>query len=125
MTITAKSTPTKHCPRCRTHRDPTWFSADYRRPMDGPAGANPCSRAAWRERVWRIGQEEFERILQRQGGRCAICQVPLDTGSHRSTHGIRVDRAPDGKVRGFVCAGCRTGLRGFRGDVGRLRRAVG
>ncbi len=125
MTITAQNTPTKRCPRCRTHRDPTWFSSDYNRPDGRACWCKPCSRAAWRERVWGIGQEEFERILSAQQGRCAICQVPLDTGSHRSTHGIRVDRTPDGKVRGFLCTECRTGLRGFRGDVERLRRAVG
>jgi hypothetical protein len=131
MTITEKShptKPTKRCPRCRTHRDPSWFSADYNRPDGRACWCKPCSRAAWRERKWGIGEEEFRQILQRQDGRCGICGERLEVdhaGSHRTTAGIRVDLADDGKVRGFLCPGCRTGLRGFGGDVERLRRAVG
>ena len=131
MTITNKSqlpTPTKHCPRCDTHRDPSWFSSDLNRPDSRACWCKPCSRAAWRERKWGITPEEVERILREQGGGCAICHIPLEVDaadtSRRST-GIRVDRNDAGKVRGFLCAGCRTGLRGFRGDVERLREAVG
>jgi hypothetical protein len=128
MTITKKTTPTKRCPRCRTHRDPSWFSADYIRPDGRACWCKPCSRAVWRERKWGIGPEEVERILQAQGGGCGICHVPLDVDGadvSRSSTGLRVDRTADGRVRGFLCGGCRTGLRGFGGGVERLREAVG
>jgi hypothetical protein len=128
MTITNNSHPTKRCPRCRTHRDPSWFSADYARPDGRACWCKPCSRAAWRERTWGIGQEEFDRILEAQGGGCGICHVPLEVDgadTSRSANGLRVDRTEDGKVRGFLCGECRTGLRGFQGDVDRLREAAG
>jgi hypothetical protein len=124
----ASITPTKHCPRCRTHRETTWFSVDLRRPDGLCCWCKPCSRAAWRERKWGIDQDEVERILKAQGGRCAICPVILDVDgadTSRSATGIRIDRGEDGRVRGFLCGECRTGLRGFGGDVDRLRGAVG
>lgn len=128
MTSTNQSHPTKCCPRCRTRRDPSWFSYDWRRPDGRSCWCKPCSRAAWRERSWGITAEEFDKIMLAQGRGCAICHVPLDADhaeTSRSATGLRVDRAADGRVRGFLCGGCRTGLRGFQRDVERLRGAVG
>jgi len=38
---------------------------------------------------------------------------------------IRIDRAGDGTVRGFLCEACSAGLRAFGRGVDRLRAAVG
>ena len=125
MTMTNNQSDLKHCPRCRTRRDPSWFSSDWRRPDGLSCWCKPCSRRAWRERAWGITEEEFNQILSRQGGGCGICGTPLQPGRpNTAPDSIRVDRTDDGRIRGFLCAECRTGLRGFRGDVGRLRRAV-
>ena len=98
-----QNTPTKHCPRCRTHRDPTWFSSDYNRPDGRACWCKPCSRAAWRERVWGIGQEEFEQDSVAQQGGCANPQVPLDKSSHAPPTSIAWSRTPDGENCGLPC----------------------
>src|SRR5260370_28477005 len=107
MTITAPDTAatpaTKHCPRCRADRDPSWFSRDYRRRDGRACWCKPCSRRAWRERWWGIGHEEADRILLAQGGVCAVCRGQFaDGGGPTATSGTRIDRAADGTVRGFL-----------------------
>jgi Recombination endonuclease VII len=129
MTLTNNPTPTKRCPRCRTRRDPSWFSADYGRPDGLACWCKPCCRAAWRERHWGITPEELDRILSAQGGGCGICGAALevDRPLHPPEEALTrfcVDRAGDGRVRGFLCAGCHRGLRGFGRDVDRLLRAA-
>lgn len=131
MTITeaAPQTPTKRCPRCRQRRDPSWFSRDWHRPDGRACWCKPCSRRAWRERAWGITEEEFGRIMQAQGGGCAICGVRLAAGdSGKGPSGtfpsIRIDRTSDGRIRGFLCEGCSAGLRDLDADVDRLRAAV-
>jgi hypothetical protein len=119
MTIT--ETEKKRCPRCRQHRDPSWFSRDYHRPDGLACWCKPCSRRAWRERAWAIPHEEFEKLIQAQGGGCAICRTPLEAaGTYPWT---RMDRTSDGRIRGFLCRECKAGLTGFRGDPDRLRAA--
>jgi len=126
MTLTNNPTPTKRCPRCGTHRDPSWFSGDFSRPDGLTCWCKACSRAAWRERAWGITQEQFDRIISAQGGGCGICRTPLDIDGHRAEALTRfcVDRAADGTVQGFLCTDCHRGLRGFGRDVDRLRRAM-
>jgi hypothetical protein len=122
MTITE----TKRCPRCRERRDPSWFSEDRRRRDWKACWCKPCCRRAWREREWKIAEEEFERIIQAQGGGCPICRTKLevDGPSGGTFSSARVDVMEDGKIRGFLCRECKAGLTGFRGDPDRLRAAV-
>jgi hypothetical protein len=122
MTITNP----KHCPRCRKDRDPSWFSRDYFRPDGRACWCKPCSRVAWRERAWKIPREEFVGIIQSQNGGCAICRTRLevDGPSGGTFSHARVDRTEDGKIRGFLCRECKSGLTGFRGDPDRLRQAA-
>lgn len=59
--------------------------------------------------------DEYHSILERQDFLCAICQIE------------RVDQCPHvdhnhytGKVRGFLCGGCNSGLGHFGDDANRL-----
>jgi|HubBroStandDraft_6_1064221.scaffolds.fasta_scaffold493468_1 hypothetical protein len=119
MTITANK---KRCPRCRQHRDPSWFSRDYCRPDGRACWCKVCSRRAYRERSWGIPQAEFDKLIDAQGGGCAICRTLLEAaGTYPWT---RMDRTEDGRIRGAVCRECKAGLVGFRSDPERLRAAV-
>jgi len=124
---TAATPAAKHCPRCRADRDPSWFSRDYRRRDGRACWCKSCSRRAWRERSWGIAHAEADRILQAQGGGCAVCGVRLADGDGlaASYPGLRIDRAGDGTVRGFLCEACAAGVRAFGGDAERLQAAVG
>lgn len=64
--------------------------------------------------------EDFATLLAAQGGRCAICQIPLDG-----------DRRPDvdhdhmtKRVRGILCHNCNVGLGGFHDSPTALRAAA-
>jgi hypothetical protein len=118
MTITNP----KHCPRCGKDRDRSWFSRDERRPDHLACWCKVCNRIAWRERAWGIPKEEFDKLIDAQGGGCAICRTSLEAaGTYPWT---RMDRTEDGRIRGALCRECNSGLKGFRGDPDRLRAAV-
>jgi len=63
--------------------------------------------------------KEYDRLLQNQNGKCAIC------GSEPGRRQLAVDHDHEtGEVRGLLCSNCNTGL-GLLGDqLARLRVAV-
>jgi hypothetical protein len=84
--------------------------------------------AALRTR-FKIGLDDYYRMLAEQGGVCAICGAPPPAG--RLFH---VDHdhtcCPDGGkscgkcVRGLLCSRCNTGIGGLRDDVQILKAAI-
>jgi hypothetical protein len=62
------------------------------------------------KRIYGIGLDDYEALLARQGGRCAICGVTAPA------RGLFVDHCHDtGMVRGLLCGPCNSAL-GFMGD---------
>lgn len=63
--------------------------------------------------------EQYDEMLERQGGGCAICgKPPGDIALH-------VDHCHDtGRVRGLLCFSCNAGLGQFRHDPQLLGRAM-
>lgn len=68
-----------------------------------------CTRWIRREETYGITREQYDRLLQEQGGRCAIC----------GTAHVPTDMHPDlvidhdhstGKVRGLLCPNCNQGI---------------
>jgi hypothetical protein len=85
--------------------------------------ANPRKRHGQRLRKYGITVEEYDRILERQGGGCAICGRK-DAGDSRRTT-FHVDHChTTGKVRGLLCSNCNTGVGKFEDDPERLERAA-
>jgi hypothetical protein len=125
LTATPASTPTKHCSKCGTDRDRSWFNRDWHRKDFRTPWCKPCMRAANRLRRTGITQPEFEAILHEQEGRCGICRTVFETGPNPGPATARIDRAADGRVRGLLCPRCKIGLSTFQDDLDRLRAAVG
>jgi hypothetical protein len=71
--------------------------------MLSPSSPEPAQHAT---------EEEFDRLLAEQDGRCRICQAKFD-----DDHPARIDRAADGRVRGLLCARCKVGVSTFQDDV--------
>lgn len=72
-------------------------------------------------RKYRITLEEYEAILKKQGGVCAICKGPP---SHSMVN-FDVDHCHNSKkVRGLLCRHCNQGLGHFKDDPENLKRAV-
>ncbi|MDQ4142737.1 MAG: endonuclease VII domain-containing protein [Actinomycetota bacterium] len=68
------------------------------------------------QRRYGIDETELNRMIEAQGGLCAICQVkPAAHVDHCHT---------TGKVRGVLCFNCNGGLGRFEDDPEVMRRAI-
>lgn len=66
---------------------------------------------------YRMRPEDYDRMYQGQGGRCAIC--------HCEAEELHVDHChATGFVRGLLCRNCNMGLGSFRDSEASLRRAI-
>lgn len=75
-------------------------------------------RDAELKRNYGISLVEYEEMLAKQGGRCAVCGVKSDKTLHLD-HNHKT-----GKVRGLLCHKCNSGLGSFNDDVELLIRAA-
>jgi len=67
---------------------------------------NP-NRGPWRRwNAYGITQAEYGTMLERQGGLCAICTIPMSPG--KGTH-VDHDHITD-QVRGLLCSSCNHSL---------------
>jgi hypothetical protein len=129
----------KTCGRCHQSKPLDDF------PLDGARGrynyCRPCKAEYMRDYSARQGPDWHERrnldrtcrrlgitvddyddMLRRQNGRCAICGATEPGGNHRRWP---IDHDHDtGRVRGLLCAACNNGLGLFRDDVDALLAAV-
>jgi hypothetical protein len=86
--------------------------------------------AAHRRRVYGLTQEEYERKIAAQAGRCEICGADMHltgeifkAGSRRI--GICLDHChATGTVRGLLCPSCNKALGYFKDDPVRMRAAA-
>ena len=69
-----------------------------------------------------IDGREYDRLLDLQGGRCAICRT-REPGSKRPVFAVDHDHVTN-QVRGLLCYGCNTALGLLRDDPQLLRAAV-
>lgn len=76
---------------------------------------------AWRlKSVYGITVEQYNEMLNEQGGCCAICGTNEPTG-----YNWHVDHNHDtGKVRALLCSQCNQAIGMMKEDVSILRRAI-
>lgn len=117
-------------PRCQHCESPI--------PESRRAGVKFCSTdckkattdARWREKspgymrryLYGLTDEQYEALLTRQDGRCAICKTNEWSGHHKKPH-VDHDHAT-GRVRGILCNNCNQGLGRFADDPVRLMAAA-
>lgn len=66
--------------------------------------------------------EDYDKIYDKQNGKCAICGVSKKNGSRV---GLVIDHCHNnGHIRGLLCSHCNTGLGQFRDDTGLLQKAI-
>lgn len=93
--------------------------ASYHRNKNSPQQV--AARHTARLRQYGLTPDDLDRLLARQGNRCAIC------GEEHRGRGKRLHVDHDhatGKVRGLLCGPCNVALGGFNDDPTRLRAAV-
>jgi hypothetical protein len=89
-------------------------------------------RKWWLADKYGITLEQFERLLSKQQGKCAICEEDITGVDTFLRRGIEVQRLKahvdhdhsSGVVRGLLCNDCNRGLGCFKDSTGRLRNAV-
>jgi hypothetical protein len=111
--------PVSEFPRNRSTRD--GFAA-YCKPCHNERGRrnrqrlHGSTRHYHLKRRYGIGARDVERMIEAQGGMCAVCRTaPAQHVDH--------DHAT-GQVRGILCFNCNGGLGQFRDDRAVLERAI-
>jgi hypothetical protein len=103
------------CPICGTafvaHRSTRRFCSDVCRAA--------YARRQYLAAKFRLDQDEYDRLLAAQGGRCAICHHVQPSGYLAVDHDLA-----SGRIRGLLCTSCKNGLGGFLDSPERLRAAV-
>ena len=71
------------------------------------------------KRKYGLTVDQYDAILRKQGGVCAIC------GEHEGSVTMPVDHNHEtGAVRGILCGPCNRGLGQFKDDPERLKKAL-
>lgn len=107
------------CKECSSQRykDPsgrgkeTSRKAKLKKKISDPVGFSISSRGTHLKAKYGIDHSEYERILQLQNGRCAICKTKNPGG--RGLFHVDHDHIT-GKIRGLLCLMCNAGLGMFR-----------
>lgn len=77
-------------------------------------------------RFFGMSLEDYDAMLAKQGGGCAICgsKTANESGKGNSKY-LHVDHChASGKVRGLLCANCNNGIGRFKDEPARMRAAA-
>lgn len=73
-----------------------------------------------RFRVYGMTQEQYDQLLEDQGGVCAICQNECPTG-----YALAIDHCHETKeIRGLLCGNCNNGLGRFKDSTKLMKLAI-
>ena len=109
--------------RARTRR---WMAdnperyAENKRRFKESGGYARALRKAHLKAKYGITPEDYDRMLEQQGGGCCLCGAPPPEGGS-----LHVDHDHDtGRVRSLLCFRCNAGLGQLRHDPALLKRAA-
>lgn len=79
-------------------------------------------RSYLRQKLYGLTDADFQALLQRQNGLCAICATALHV---ESQDGLHIDHCHDtGCVRGLLCGPCNAGIGHLRDSAELCRLAA-
>ena len=119
----------KTCNTCNQELPLTAFSTDKRRPDGTGSQCKDCRRVGRRTRDMKqkygITPEDYEELLDYQGGVCMICRQPESqiNYSSKKVNPLAIDHNhKTGSLRFLLCARCNTVLGRMNDDPKLLRR---
>jgi hypothetical protein len=129
---------TKHCNKCNTTKSREDFTK-LKRSKDGLYSiCKSCKSKA--ERAWRTPEktkqynlkkdfdltpEGYKKMLDEQGGVCAICKELETTVRCGKVQALSVDHChTTGKIRGLLCNRCNRALGKFKDNIVTIQRAL-
>lgn len=96
------------------------YEHDWRtRNVEKRSAASRRSKRARLLRLYKAPSDDFDSLLEQQGGGCAICGGPKGQREYHIDHSHETLQ-----YRGILCSGCNLGLGHFGEDVRRLQAAV-
>ncbi len=111
----------KMCPFCKETKPAERFCRAIRESDGLQTYCKDCKSYFCRLKRYGLLLGEFEKILDSQGGRCAICNKDLDV-DRRNRH---LDHCHEtGAIRGILCRGCNNGLGSFQDNPEILEKAA-
>lgn len=113
----------KKCAGCGTDISHKYANAKWCTPECRNRSLTPEQRRKYRlTSKYKITPEDYDAMVAKQGGRCAICL----TDDPKTKHGFwHIDHCHNSlKVRGLLCSTCNTGLGSFYDDFNHLVRAA-
>lgn len=119
---------TKTCTICGEEKGLEEFHAMKSGKYGKHSQCKKCSNAKRSQRTkdarpsrYGITWDDYDRMLEEQDGRCAIC-LKSDPGMGRGVWSIDHDHET-GRVRGLLCGYCNTALGKFEDNIANLTRA--
>jgi Recombination endonuclease VII len=106
----------KRCPKCEKWLPLDSFGVNVSRPSGRTDRCKRCLRNGYYEKEYDFSLEQRVALLEKQGGKCAICKA--------STRLCLDHDHETGFVRGFLCVPCNVMLGRLNEDVTKLLRAI-
>ncbi len=83
------------------------------------------SRTLKLKKLFGLSRDEYDKLLQKQKGVCAICQKPESDMRNGRIKNFSVDHCHRaGHVRALLCRACNTGLGSFHHSPKLIRKAL-
>ena len=127
------------CSVCKETKPYDHFSQRKNRPKGYISHCKECDKSKWAKRwtpkmqreyklkaAFGLSLDDYQHMLDNQGGVCAICKKPETTKSNTGGEkNLAVDHCHlTGKIRGLLCHHCNTGIGKFNDDVEMLKAAI-
>jgi Recombination endonuclease VII len=118
----------RYCGRCKEWKASTEFSPrnawckKCRRQYNNSRHDSTKRRAENLKRHYQLSLEEYNSLLEKQGGVCACCKLSETRMNKRIKGLLHVDHChKTGKVRGLLCTNCNTALGLLKEDPERVQ----
>ena len=116
----------QRCDTCKSHKPLQQFRFSRTEPLRGGYSRTclDCIRRRQRDRqlqrLYGITAKDYDRLLAKQRGGCAICRRPCTSGRR-----LAVDHDHQtGKVRGLLCGKCNVAVGLMADDISRFVAAA-